>query len=99
MKITERKLKRLIGKVINEMIESSDVSNFMKKAIACRDMSADMLFNMCAQLCAKNHLNRIHCLKLCACVLNKDMKGCCSCLKEICKCGDCAEICYRCCGC
>ena len=97
MRITERRLRRIIGNVINEM--RSDMSVFMDKAIACCGMPVASLFDMCAQICAQNPSQSSHCAELCACVCRGDKQGCCRCLEEICKCEHCAQICAACCGC
>ena len=76
-----------------------DMSSFMNKAMACCDMNAASLFDMCAKICAGNADQARHCAELCACACRGDEQGCCQCLSEICKCDHCADICAQYCGC
>ena len=78
------------------------MSSFMNKALSCCRMAhedAAKLFDMCAQICAKNPSKASHCAELCACACCDDHDGCCRCLSEICKCNTCAKICFDCCEC
>lgn len=107
MRITERKLRRVISNIISEMspmlsrteMVSHDMSSFMDKAVACCRMPVSRLFDMCAKICAQNPDQASHCAELCMCVCRGDKEGCCRCLGEICKCSHCAQICVDCCGC
>ena len=115
MRITEKRLRRVISKVINEMNHmmpamelpesmpmhsmGHDMSSFMDKALACCRMPTAKLFDMCARICAQNPSQSSHCAELCACACCGDEQGCCRCLGEICKCSHCEQICFNCCGC
>ncbi len=108
MRITENRLRDTIRRIISEMSDimpQTGMSPFMQKALACCDMPAAMLFDMCAQICAQNADKKSHCAELCACIFGSKTIGrgeidrCCECLKKICECGICAEICFKCCGC
>lgn len=102
MRITERKLRRVISNVINEMSDVlPPVSDDLIKRMAdvCCMMSSARLFEMCAKICAGNADQARHCAELCACACRGDEQGCCQCLSEICKCDHCAEVCAQYCGC
>ena len=111
MRITESRLRNVISNVISEMSSvmpmsmmsgqgvGHDMSSFMNKAMACCDMHAASLFDMCAQICNQNPNQASHCAELCACACCGDHDGCCRCLGKICECSACAQICTSCCGC
>jgi|11BtaG_2_1085332.scaffolds.fasta_scaffold110139_1 hypothetical protein len=107
MRITERRLRRMISNIISEMspmlsrneMVGHEMSSFMDKAVECCRMPIYHLFDMCAQICSQNPDQAIHCAELCICACRGDKEGCCRCLSEICKCSHCAQICADCCGC
>ena len=94
MRITEKRLRRVISKVINEM---SHMMPHMDKAIACCSMPVASLFDMCSQICSSNESMSSHCAELCVCACRGDKDGCCRCLDRICSCPKCAQICSDCC--
>ena len=106
MKISERKLRRVISNVINEMSDMLPPSlvsvgdDLIKRmADACCTMNSADIFKMCAQIFVANSGMAKHCAELCACACGGDDIGCCRCLGEICKCSHCANICKTCCNC
>jgi len=111
MRITEKRLRGTIRQLMSEMShmmpqmgmpergDGHDMSSFMDKALACCSMPVSSLFDMCAQICARNEAMSRHCAELCDCACRGDEQGCCRCLSEICKCNHCAQICFSCCGC
>ena len=102
MRITEKSLRNTIRQVMSEMsgmMPQMGMSSFIDKAMACCNMNAAKLFDMCAQICDQNPSKASHCAELCACACRGDEQACCRCLGEICKCDHCAQICFDCCGC
>ena len=109
MRITEKKLRDIIGKVISEMNprmsgmsvvgHDHDMSSFMSKAVACCRMSKEQLLDMCRQICDQNHRMSADCCELCYCACRGDSEGCCICLERICSDRACFDICLKCCGC
>ena len=105
MKISERKLRRVISNMINEMSDMLPPGGeglIERMADACCAMNSADIFKMCAQIFAANSNMAKHCAELCACACSGDDRGyigCCRCLGEICKCSNCAKICKDCCNC
>ena len=62
-------------------------------------MDAQKLFMMCTMICSQNPEMCDLCKKLCKCVCDGDMEGCCDCLDQICACAKCCDVCNICCGC
>ena len=71
----------------------------MQKASSCMKMDAHKLFMMCTMICAQNPEMAMHCKRLCKCIYDGDMDGCCDCLSQICSCSHCSDICSICCKC
>ena len=70
-------------------IEANQISDMehdqiMDKAKSCCVMQGCDLFDMCAELCGINPGMTKACAELCACVVDHDIYGVCSCLEEIC---------------
>ena len=108
MKISESQLRNIIKNTMNEMHEemfqmqdahsSESLSHpMMQKASACMRMDAQKLFMMCTMICAQNPEMAMHCKRLCKCICDGDMEGCCDCLIQICSCAQCSDICSICC--
>ena len=94
------------NKNIPEMMPKRDMYDFMQRARACINLNKGTLFDICANICdisSKNDDEREklakHCAKLCMCVCNNDVEGCCSCLSEICSCPKCDQTFIYYCGC
>lgn len=86
------------GSVIHDH-SSSMISrdNLMKKASSCMQMDLQKFFMMCTMICSQNSEMASCCLKLCKCMCDGDIEGCCDCLDEICSCPECCKICEACC--
>lgn len=96
MRITEKKLRSLVGNVISEMSSytlqagSTDIS---KLAEACCELSSEQLFMLCSKIYTLNSNTGGFCAELCAFALNGDgdHKGCEECLRKICEYEECAK--------
>ena len=101
MYISEKKLRRIIKRTINEM-SSVMPAVLMQRAKKCMEMSSQKLLKMCDEICHIRPDMKAHCFDLCySCHSTDDMSlnTCCRCLEIICADPECCKICVRCCGC
>ena len=77
-----------------------DSSANMRRAMFCCDkMSKQELIYMCDAICRENHKMAIYCIKLCVHCCKGEIRDCCRCLDEICKCIHCEKVCSEYCRC
>lgn len=100
MKLTKRQLKRIVNEeysrlkqrgLLNEApVNDGDIFDMAQE---CLEVQPAMMIRMCLEICEANKMMDNAAYELCACAYLKDTQRCEDCLRDICSCPQCREIC------